>query len=197
MTFILRERAFTYRRWYIAFMPAKPRWHADLTNIRTSITAMPSPFLDRPAIEKLFGVKRRQANNLMRGLGGYRIGHAAVVGREDLLLKLDQMAGPRGYLAQIERKSRVVETLDTLRSEARPRRVSPPPPRRTSSALPAGTRISAPGELTISFTSPEDLLGRVMGLAQSAAGDFAAFAAGLTQETDRGPAQAPQGFKEP
>ena len=80
-------------------MPAKPRWHADLNNIRTSIAALPSPFLDRPAIEKLFGVKRRQANNLMRGLGGYRIGRAAVVGREDLLLKLDQMAGPRGYLA--------------------------------------------------------------------------------------------------
>ena len=95
--------------------------------IRTSVAALPSPFLDRPAIEKLFGVKRRQANNLMRGLGGYRIGHAALVGREDLLLKLDQMAGPRGYLAQIERKSRVVETLDALRSEARPRRVSPPP----------------------------------------------------------------------
>ena len=38
-------------------MPAKPRWHADLNKIRTSITSLPSPFLDRPAIEKLFGVK--------------------------------------------------------------------------------------------------------------------------------------------
>jgi hypothetical protein len=36
-----------------------------------------------------------------------------------------------------------------------------------------------------------------MGLAQSAAGDFATFAAALTQEGDRDPAQAPQGFKEP
>jgi hypothetical protein len=69
-------------------MPAKPRWHADLNHIRTSIASLPSPFLDRLAIEQLFGVKRRQANNLMRGLGGYRIGHAAVVGREDLLLNL-------------------------------------------------------------------------------------------------------------
>jgi hypothetical protein len=180
-------------------MPAKPRWHADLNNIRTSITSLPSPFLDRPAIEKLFGVKRRQANNLMRGLGGYRIGRAAVVGREDLLLKLDQMAGPRGYLAQVERKARVVETLDAVRNQARPRRVSPPPPRRAGSTLPAGARISAPGELTISFTSPEDLLGRVMGLAQSAAGDFSGFAAGLDFDGGQAQelAQAPQGFKEP
>lgn len=181
-------------------MPAKPRWHADLNRIRLTVASLPSPFLDRQAIEQLFGVKTRQANNLMRGLGGYRIGPAAVVGREDLLLKLDQMATPRGYTAQIERKARVVEALDALRSEARPRRVSPPPPRRPNSPLPAGVRISAPGELTISFTSPEELLGRVMGLAQSAAGDFAAFEAGLapssTQE-HREPAQEPQIFKEP
>jgi hypothetical protein len=60
--------------------------------------------------------------HLVRGLGGYRIGHAAVVGREDLLLKLDQMAGPRGYLAKIERKSRVVEShasRSRLRRESR------------------------------------------------------------------------------
>jgi hypothetical protein len=181
-------------------MPAKPRWHADLNKIRASIASLPSPFLDRLAIEQLFGVKTRQANNLMRGLGGYRIGPAAVVGREDLLLKLDQMAGPRGYAAQIERKSRVVEALDALRSEARPRRVSPPPPHRPNSPLPAGTRISAPGVLTISFTTPEDLLGRVMGLAQSAAADFTAFEAGLAQastQEPREPAQEPQIFKEP
>jgi hypothetical protein len=99
-------------------------------------------------------------------------------------------------MAQIERKVRVVEALDALRCEARPRRVSPPPPHRSSSPLPAGARISAPGELTISFTSPEDLLGRVMGLAQSAVGDFAAFEAELnqapTQESAQEPAQAPK-----
>jgi hypothetical protein len=178
-------------------MPAKPRWHADLNKIRLTIASLPSPFLDRQAIEQLFGVKTRQANNLMRGLGGYRIGPAAVVGREDLLLKLDQMAGPRGYAAQIERKSRVIEALDALRCEARPRRVSPPPPRRPGAALPAGARISAPGELTISFTSPEDLLGRVMSLAQSAAGDFGAFAAGLTQGPTHESQKPAQYLKEP
>jgi len=108
------------------------------------------------------------------------------------------MARPRGYMAQIERKSRVVEALDALLSEARSRRVSPPPPRLPSSPLPAGTRISAPGELTISFTSPEDLLGRFMGLAQSAEGDFAAFEAELTQAPTQESTQEPaQVSKEP
>ena len=98
-------------------------------------------------------------------------------------------------MAQIEHESRVIGTLGAPRSEA-PRRPSlphrlaaPTPPFRPASA-------SRPRGLTISFTSPEDLLGQVMGLAQSAAGDFAAFAAGLAQETDRGrpwePTQVPK-----
>ena len=88
------------------------------------------------------------------------------------------------------RVSRVIGTLGApgVKRPARPslphRLAAPTPPFRPASAC-------RPRGLTISFTSPEDLLGRVMGLAQSAAGDFAAFAAGLTQETDRGPAQEP------
>jgi hypothetical protein len=163
-------------------MPAKPRWHADLDRIRSTVAALGAPLIDRQAIEQLFGVRPRQANNLMRGLGGYRIGSAAVVRREDLLLQLGQLAGPRGYAAQAQRKARVVESLDDLRRTVRPRRVAPPPV--SNSPLPAGTRISAPGELTLSFSSPEELLGRIMGLAQSAVGDWAAFVASLEDRAD-------------
>jgi len=166
-------------------MPAKPRWHADLDRIRASAAALPSPFLDRRAVEKLFHLGPRQANNLMRSLGGYRIGPSAVVSRDDLLLKLDNLAGKRGYQAQATRKARVVEALDEIRSQARPRRIAAPPARPSGSALPEGARITAPGELTITFSSPEDLLGRVLGLAQSASGNFAAFAAGLSHDPGR------------
>jgi hypothetical protein len=85
-----------------------------------------------------------------------------------------------------------------LRSEAPTQRVSPPPPRRPSSPLPAGTRISALGELTISSSSPEDLLGRVMRLALSAARDLSGFGAALSFGFDGGPAREPtQAPKEP
>ena len=160
-------------------MPAKPRWHAHLDAIRRTLNAMQAPFLDRPTVERLFSVGPRQANYLMRSLDGYRIGSASVVSREQLLAKLDALAGERGYLAQAQRKARVIEALDELRRDARPRPVSVPPARRSGSALPEGVRLSAPGELTISFSTPEDLLGCVMGLAQSAAEDYAAFVAGL------------------
>jgi len=163
-------------------MPHKPRWHADLARIRFAAASLPSPFLDRPAIEQLFGLRRRGANYLMATLAGYRIGPSSVISREALLLKLDEVGGERATRGQALRKARVIETLDELRSQARPRKISAPPPRRPDSALPAGVRVSAPGELTLLFSTPEDLLGRLMGLAQSAAGDFAAFAAALEME---------------
>src|SRR5271165_7178865 len=139
-------------------MPHKPRWHADLTKIRAAVAALPSPFLDRPTIEKLFGLRRRGANYLMTDLAGYRIGPAAVVSREALLAKLDEVGGERATRGQTLRKARVVEALDELRGQSRPRRTASPPPRRPGSALPEGARISAPGELTLLFSTPEDLL---------------------------------------
>ena len=171
-------------------MPAKPRWHANLGKIRHTVSTLSAPFLDRPAMERLFGVQSRQANNLMRGLGGYRVGPATVISREDLLLQLDQLAGPRGYAAEATRKSRVVEELDLLRSAARPRRVPSPPRRSVGSSLPDGVRLSAPGQMTIAFSSPEDLLGRVLGLAQAASANFAAFASALDYGPGADPAPA-------
>ncbi len=172
-------------------MPAKPRWHANLGKIRHTVSTLSAPFLDRPAMERLFGVQSRQANNLMRGLGGYRVGPATVISREDLLLQLDQLAGPRGYAAEATRKSRVVEELDGLRSARRPRRVpAPPRPSHQKTSLPDGVRLPAPGQMTIAFSSPEDLLGRILALAQAASSNFAAFAATLNCEPLAAPAPA-------
>ena len=190
--FVLRVRAFTPFSCYPLSMPAKPRWHADVARIRATVSSLSAPFLDRPAMERLFGVQSRQANNLMRGLGGYKVGPAVVIRREDLLLQLDRLAGPRGYAAEIRRKSHVVEELDGLRSARRPRRVPAPPRPGRSTSLPDGVRLSASGRMTIAFRSPEDLLGRILGLAQAASSNFAAFASALEYGPGADPAPAPE-----
>ena len=77
-------------------MPAKPRWHADLETIRAAAASLPAPFLDRQTFERLFGLRRRQAQNLMSILGGYRAGASVLIGREELLAKLDELAQLRG-----------------------------------------------------------------------------------------------------
>jgi hypothetical protein len=162
-------------------MPAKPSWHSHIVSIRRSLTAMTStPSLDRPAIERLFGLRARQANYLMRGLPGRRLGSAVVIDREALLAHLDELAAPRGVArAATQRKASVLETLDALRREGRPRRIPPPPPPAARGALPAGVRLAAPGELALAFATPEQLLGRILALAQAASSNFAAFAQSL------------------
>jgi hypothetical protein len=39
------------------------------------------PLVDRAAVERLFGVKPRPANNLMRGFDGYRTGQSVLINR--------------------------------------------------------------------------------------------------------------------
>jgi hypothetical protein len=162
-------------------MPAKPSWYAHLPSIRRALAAMTSTtYLDRTAIERLFGVRARQANYLMRTLPGQRLGTSVVIDRVALFEQLDQLAEPRGVArAESQRKASVLEVIAALKREASPRRIPPPPAPAGSTALPAGVRIAAPGELSIAFGSPEDLLGRILGLAQAASSNFAAFAAGL------------------
>jgi hypothetical protein len=173
---------------YGVFMPATPGWHAHLPTIRRTLTAMTAtPWLDRRAIERLFGLRARQANYLMRAVPGRRLGTAVVIEREALLAHLDRldMGERRGAVraaasSPVARKASVLEAIDALRREQRPRRVSPPPPPPgANTSLPAGVRVAAPGELTLAFASPEELLGRILGLAQAAAADFADFATSL------------------
>jgi hypothetical protein len=167
-------------------MPATPGWHAHLPTIRRTLAAMTAtPWLDRAAIERLFGLRARQANYLMRGLPGRRFGTAFVIDREALLAHLDTLAEPRGLAAApTQRKASVLEAIQELRAAPRPRAIAPvlpapPPPGAKGTSLPSGVRLTAPGELTLSFASPEQLLGQILALAQAASAHFAGFAASL------------------
>ena len=159
-------------------MPARPRWHAKLDDIRQSLTDMDVPVIDRPTIEQLFGVGRRQANNLMRIHHGYQLGTSKVVARDKLLAGLEKMGAHRGVAtAETKRKSRLIEALEAVQRKPRPRRIvpPPPPPRPSSSSLPPGFAITAPGELRLQFSTPEELLGRIQSLLEAAVKDFASF----------------------
>ena len=159
-------------------MPARPRWHAKLDDIRQSLTDMDVPVIDRPTIEQLFGVGRRQANNLIRIHHGYQVGASKVVARDKLLAGLEKMGAHRGVAtAETKRKSRLIEALEAVQRKPRPRRIvpPPPPPRPSSSSLPPGFAITAPGELRLQFSTPEELLGRIQSLLEAAVKDFASF----------------------
>ena len=87
------------------------------------------PFLTRAAVEKLFGLKRRQAIELMHSVEGYQIGKTLVVDRARLAAWLRRASlGEQVWWEQV-RHTRVEEALEEVRQEreARKQRAVVPP----------------------------------------------------------------------
>ncbi len=157
-------------------MPAQPRWLLRVPEIVEELNAMEAPIIDRSVFERVFGLRRRQAINLMRTFGGYQLGRTALVERTSLLERLRQIAAGEQFDFERRRRERLVEQLDKVRRHRQAAAVKiavePEPP--PDAALPPGVRLE-PGRLTIQFHSVQDLLAKLYGIAQAAAEDFVRF----------------------
>ena len=179
--------------WYAIIVPPTPAWMARLPQIRFAVAELDSPSLDRAMIEELFGLSRRSAIRLMASLGNPEPGKAMLVKRTRLLAMLDDLLATRPVQGEISRKRELREKLAALEREAQPRTtpITPPSlPTDPAEAWPAGITLDAPGALTIRFTSPEELLGAVLALAEDAAGNYESFAARLVQQPEQGREEA-------
>ncbi len=157
-------------------MPAQPSWYPKIPAIRSILLKSDAPSLDRATIQSLFGVGDRQANNIVRTLGGYRVGTSHVVNRTDLLDKLDELSKVSGVVkAATQRKESVLETFETLRQADPPIRVPKPKPPKNSFTLPDGISIPGAGKLLIEHSGPHDVLTLIMALAKMANEDFAGY----------------------
>jgi hypothetical protein len=136
------------------------------------------PVLDRAAIERLFGLRRRQAIDLMNRLGGYQAGRTFLIGRDQLLTQLDAIAAGNVYQQEAVRRERVASSIERIQRTRQSEAVRIP-----VSAEGFGSRLQTlgsdvrlrPGKLEIEFAGAEDLLGKLFGLAQAALNDYAAF----------------------
>ena len=164
-------------------MPPAPAWLSRLPEIRATLERLDTPVLGRAEIEKLFGLRRRQALRLLAPLATLEAGRTALVPRARLLAWLDSLAGKKTVALEQARRCRLDAALDTqletLAREAKARRrvVDLPEPAADGESWPSGISLSAPGELRIRYERAEDLLGRVLALTELAAGDPDRFAA--------------------
>jgi hypothetical protein len=161
-------------------MPRLPLWYCRVPEILRQLktSGMP-PVLDRPAIEALFAVRRRQAIRLLGAANGYQIGKTFIVDRQALIDYLESLEKSGAAPEARARKRRVALAIHEVANYAEAQRVQvrirPDALQRRPDDLRTPIDLVAPGKLQISFQGAEDLLAQIVELAAAAANDFTTF----------------------
>ena len=154
-------------------MPAKPRWWSQIPEVLQRMESLETSWLDRDSIERVFGVRRRRAIELLNAFGGFQTGRTFLIEREALIRSLRAISERPDFHWERRRRCRLSEALTEARQHSQALRISisPLPP---SPTLPEGVRV-APGSMLIEFRGIEDLLAKLYAVSQAAARDFEAF----------------------
>ena len=159
-------------------MPAKSSWLFGIPEIVARLSAMQSPVVDRSTVERLFGVRRRRASDLVQYFGGYRVGNAVLVDRDKLIRQLEELSRDPEVLREQHRKLRISEELEKIAQQSRAARIVIGNirhiPHEAVWALPRGVSIAG-GRLIVEFDCVQELLMQLYKLAQAAAADFERF----------------------
>ena len=159
-------------------MPAKPEWLLRLPDIRAELEHLDVPVVDRAGIERIFGLKRRRAIELLHQFGGYQAGRTFLLDRARLLEALKSLESREDYTAEKRRRERLRDVLEASREHLILTRVQIPV--RAAAVRPSLDRLAPgvlllPGILSIEFRHPIELLEKLYGLAQALTHDFEKF----------------------
>ena len=161
-------------------MPQLPLWYLRVPDILARLRAPGTPpVIDRPAIEQLFHVSRRQAIRLLGVANGYQVGKTFIVDRQALIGYLEGLEKSGVASAARARKQRVAVALRQVSNYTAAQKVEirtePDALRRQPAELGGAIRRIGPGTLQIVYKNAEDLLAHVVELAAAATNDFPAF----------------------
>jgi hypothetical protein len=139
---------------------------------------MEVPVIDRAVFERLFGVRRRRAIQLMHFFGGYQAGRTFLLDRVQLMGQIEPIQAGAEFVLEARRKQRLTEALETVRRHRAAARVVLPVEAAALNGrlgdLPDGVQLE-PGSLHVEFRKAEELLTKLFQLSKAAANDFEAF----------------------
>jgi hypothetical protein len=153
-------------------------WLVRLPEILGDLAGMKVPVIDRAVFEKVFGVRRRRAIQLLHFFSGYQAGRTFLIDRLALIGQLESLQAGAEFVWEERRRQRVCEALEKgrlYRAAARVRiPVEPGVQERQMSDLSEGIQLRQ-GSLHVDFCKVEDLLAKLFELSKAAANDFEAF----------------------
>jgi hypothetical protein len=171
-------------------MPANPLWLLQIPEIVSLLETFDVPVVDRSIVERLFGLRRRQAIELLHRFGGYQAGRTFLVDRHLLIEHLRNLADGEEFQRESLRKERLDQVVDRLRRHRRAVcvkvAVQPDVLSRKLTDLSPGVALEV-GHLHIAFSGAEDLLGKLFELSQAASNDFDRFRAAAEVAAQRSP----------
>src|SRR3954469_4719725 len=107
-------------------MPAKALWLLHIPEIIGMLEMFDVPVVDRAIIERLFGLRRRQAIELLHRFGGYQAGRTFLIDRRLLIEHLRRLADGEEFQRESRRYQLLDHTVDQLRRHQRAARVKIP-----------------------------------------------------------------------
>jgi len=147
-------------------VPDNPTYIHKLASILVEARSpKPIPFFRRRDIEALFGLKKRQAVNLMHRIGAVRVSSELALPQRDLVRWLEQMVSNPAVAMERRRHDTVIGRIVELKAETAARAVKIVLPEGPSVDLPDGVSLQ-PGLLTVSFDNEQQLLERLFLLAR-------------------------------
>lgn len=157
-------------------MPRQPQWFQHIPAALRTLRDFPAPVVDRAALEKLLHISRRDAIRLLHRFGGLQAGKTFLIGRDELAHALETIAAGEPYGFEARRRARVADVVVRAAEETKARAVRLDLRVPVTGRLPEAVRLGR-GELHVTFTTAEELLGHLYGIVQVAMGDFDAFKA--------------------
>jgi hypothetical protein len=152
---------------------------------------MEVPVVDRAVFERVFGVRRRRAIQLLHHFGGFQAGRTFLIDRLALLRQLEPLEESAEFALEQQRRQRLIDFLERLRrSRAAAAVIIPVAPAQNGNLLPDGVELDC-GTLRVEFAEVRDLLSKLYAIAQAAATDFEAFRAAAEKASCPGSALDP------
>ena len=157
-------------------MPAKPRWLLAIPDAITQLEALDQDLLTRRDLERLFGVSKVRATQLMTAFGAGRTGNLLTLPRAALLRQLRRHRTLAAFRGEEERRTCLVAQLRQARLTGIRVAVPVEALEARLSGLPAGVSVE-PGRIEVRFSGAQDAVGRLFALAQALTNDYERFEA--------------------
>ena len=157
-------------------MPAPPRWLLAVPDAIRQLEALDRDLLTRRDVERLFGVSRARAAQLMRTFGAELTGNQRTLPRTQLLRQLRKHRARAAFRGEAARRERLLTELRTARLTGIRVAVPVEALEARLAGLPAGVSVE-PGRIEVRFSGAQDAVGRLFALAQALTHDYEQFEA--------------------